>query len=169
MNTNQQILSELCQAAEREESWRELQQVLADPSRGIHLAVMAGRFLDMILDGSKTIESRLSVNRIAPYERVVPRDLVMLKRSGGPVVGSFQAEDVEYVELNPTELARLERDYSEPVGVDAAFWQERRERHYASLIGVAAVKTLQPVSITKRGRSGWIVLRDSTNRQMTLL
>src|SRR5215210_2794220 len=64
------------------------------PSCGIHLAVFVEPFLDYVLDGSKTVESRFSVNRCAPFGKVSPGDMVLLKRAGGPVVGIARVRTV---------------------------------------------------------------------------
>src|SRR5947208_15176323 len=57
------------------------------PSCGIHLAVFVEPFLGYVLDGSKTVESRFSVNRCAPFGKVRQGDVALLKRPGAPVVG----------------------------------------------------------------------------------
>jgi ASC-1-like (ASCH) protein len=44
-------------------------------------------YLQFILDGQKTVESRFSANRSAPYQQVGKGDVVLLKRTGGPVMG----------------------------------------------------------------------------------
>jgi hypothetical protein len=54
---------------------------------GIHLAVFIEPYLQFILDGQKTVESRFSANRSAPYQQVGKGDVVLLKRTGGPVMG----------------------------------------------------------------------------------
>jgi len=73
--------------------------ILGDPGSGlprcgIHLAVFVEPFLGYVLDGSKTVESRFSVNRCAPFGKVNRHDVVLLKRAGGPVVGLAQVRTV---------------------------------------------------------------------------
>lgn len=124
---------------------------------GIHLAVMVEPFLTYILDGRKTIESRFSKNLIAPYQRVAPGDLVFLK--AGPVVAAFRASSVECINLDNNERMRLRENYSNQICADDAFWDERDNRNYATLIGIDGVERLTPVSVPKRDRRGWLVLR----------
>src|SRR5688572_10035738 len=51
----------------------------------IHLAVFIEPYLEFVLDGTKTVESRFSINRCVPFERANEGDIVLLKRSGGSV------------------------------------------------------------------------------------
>src|SRR5437899_128672 len=85
------------------------QHRLTEPSRSVpaatHLAVFAEPFLRFVLDGSKTIESRFSVNRCAPYRAVEAGDLVLLKRPAGPVVAVAEVAQVWYYELDASAWA----------------------------------------------------------------
>src|SRR5260370_3779511 len=128
-----------------------------DCSYGIHIAVMVEPFLSYILDGTKTIESRFSKNLIPPYRRITPGDLVFLK--AGPVVAAFYASTVECVDLTDDGRTRLRRDYSADICADHAFWRERDDRNYATLIGIDDVQKLTPVAVPKHERRGWLVLR----------
>ena len=44
-----------------------------------HLAILRQPFFDMVLNGEKTIESRWSMNKIAPYKKVNIGDEILLK------------------------------------------------------------------------------------------
>ncbi|KKQ35404.1 MAG: hypothetical protein US51_C0006G0001, partial [Microgenomates group bacterium GW2011_GWA2_37_6] len=52
-----------------------------------HLAIFKGDGAEKILTGKKTIESRFSKNKIAPYGVVSAGDLVYMKLSGGAIIG----------------------------------------------------------------------------------
>ena len=74
------------------DSWEELLapfRSVSAPPVSLHLAVLVQPYLDFILDGQKTIESRFSIRPIPPYRRVESGDIVLLKASGGPIVGAF--------------------------------------------------------------------------------
>ena len=60
-----------------------------------HLAILAPGWIEPILDGSKTIESRFTKVRCAPYGKIHADDLVYMKESGGPVKGQFTVAEVE--------------------------------------------------------------------------
>src|SRR2546423_2885042 len=50
-----------------------------------HLAVLTMPYLEKIVAGQKTIESRFSRVRMPPFNKVGPGDVVFLKEVGGPV------------------------------------------------------------------------------------
>lgn len=156
--TETALLNRLLDTTTQLPGWRALRQAI-DQNRAVHLAVMVEPYLTYILDGRKTIESRLSKHAIAPFRQISPGDLVLLKLSGGPIVGCFTAGHVEFVHLDPAELARLSADYSGPVCVDAAFWADRADRRYATLVGCASPQKLAAAPIPKTDRRGWVVLR----------
>ena len=54
-----------------------------------HRAILAKGWIDPILEGAKTIESRFTKVRCAPYGKVNTGDLVYMKECGGPVKGHF--------------------------------------------------------------------------------
>src|SRR5688572_1351393 len=54
---------------------------------GFHVAVFSEPFLTAVLTGEKTIESRFSSVRCAPYGEVAVGDIVLIKRVAGPVCG----------------------------------------------------------------------------------
>ena len=63
-------------------------------------------FFDMVLHGEKTIESRWSMNKIAPFKKVNIGDEILLKLTGHPVTA--KVKDVKYYELTPKLLKILE-------------------------------------------------------------
>jgi hypothetical protein len=138
---------------------------------GIHLAVLIEPFLGYILQGKKTVESRFSRHRIAPYQRIERSDVVLLKATAGPVVGCFTAAWVKCLELDEGTLADVRARYSEAICADDDFWQTRSERRYVTLLGVQDPRALPPVKVSKSDRRGWIVLQKARQReaQLTLL
>src|SRR6202035_5734171 len=65
-----------------------LEGILAETlDNNIHLAVFVEPYLTFVLEGKKTIDSRFSVNRHAPFEQVKNGDLLILKQSSGPICG----------------------------------------------------------------------------------
>src|SRR5713226_860390 len=67
----------------------------------VHLAVLVEPYLQYILDGKKTVESRFSSRRSTPYRRVRRGDIILLKRAAGPVVGLCQVSEVWFYRLEP--------------------------------------------------------------------
>lgn len=60
-----------------------------------HLAIFTGPFLDLVLEGKKTIESRFSKVRCAPYGVATEGDIVLMKKAGGLVIGKFTVSRAE--------------------------------------------------------------------------
>jgi hypothetical protein len=132
---------------------------LFEQARGVHIAILNEPFLTYILEGRKTIESRFSKNRGPPFERVRTDDLVLLKRSSGPVVGVAHVERAEFLTLDETTWPRV-RALSEQLCADNSFWLARADKHYASLLYVKEVRQFHPFKIDKTDRRGWVVLRE---------
>ena len=154
------VLDQLVEATARYPGWRVLREAIA-VGRTIHLAVMVEPFLSFILSGQKTIESRFSKNAIAPFQQIRPDDLVLLKLTGGPIVGCFTTRDVEFINLSSGQLDRLRREYSAAICADDDFWAAREDKRYATLVGVHAVHELRPAPVAKSDRRGWVVLQPS--------
>ena len=154
------MLKQLLDTTADRPEWVVLREAV-EQGQHIHLAVMIEPYLQYLLDGKKTIESRFSKNAVAPFARVREDELVLLKASGGSIVGYFIVGRVEYLRLNPSVLARLKRDFGQPICADDAFWDERRDKRYATLITVRNVSRLSPASVVKTDRRGWVILRPS--------
>lgn len=127
-----------------------------------HLAIFNPPFLDLILEGKKTVEGRFSKVRCAPFGTVSEGDLIFMKESGGLVKGSFVVAAVESVgDLTPEKLIDLKARYDAPLcaNVDPEFWQRRQTSRYATLLQVShPVAFKHPFPFPKKDRRGWVVL-----------
>lgn len=127
----------------------------------IHLAVFVEPYLQYVLDGKKTVESRFSVNRCAPYQRVMDGDVLLLKRSGGPVLGLCQVAQVWSYRLAPESWETLRRDFTEALcAQDPEFWKRRERAAFATLMLVRHVRRIEPFLVPKQDRRGWVILQD---------
>ena len=130
---------------------------------GVHLAVFSEPFLSAILSLEKSIESRFSKNRISPFKKVVAGDLIIMKESGGPVIGCFVAGKVEFrYNLTEKSFSELETQYGQKLcsHLSSTFWEDRLGANYATLIGVHEVWKLPPLRVQKRDRMAWTVLKE---------
>src|SRR5262249_23287907 len=133
-----------------------------DIELAVHLAIFVEPYLAAVLDGRKTIESRFGVQKRPPYLRVKSGDLILLKRSGGPVMGVASAHDVQFYQLSPTVLRQLRRKYAEALyAEDDEFWEARQEKHFATLIELEHPISIDPFGIQKRDRQGWVTYDSS--------
>lgn len=127
---------------------------------GLHLAVLSEPYLAGILSGTKTVESRFSTRPIPPYRCVRAGDFVFLKRVSGPVVGLVRVSHVWYYQLDPRRFGQLMSEYGERLGVDdSLFWDERECSSYCTLMELQDVQRLAPLTVPKKDRRGWVVLR----------
>jgi hypothetical protein len=128
----------------------------------LHLAVMVEPFLTYMLDGRKTIESRFSVKRTAPFHRIHGGDVILLKRASGPIVALCIAKDIWFYRLDPNSWRTIKEDFATYIcAQDPSFWREREHTSFATLIRVDRVTPVEHISINKRDRRGWVVLTPS--------
>lgn len=127
----------------------------------IHLAVLVEPFLKYVLEGTKTIESRFSLNRCAPYEKVSDGDVVLLKAASGPVVGICLVGRTWHYQLDDERRADIRTRFAKPMCAEApAFWRARQAASFATLLEVHEARTLpNPMKCPKRDRRGWVVLK----------
>lgn len=139
-------------------------------TRGLHVAVFVEPFLGLVLQGEKRLESRFSRTRCAPYERVSEGDIVLLKASGGPVVGAAEVESVSYHRLDQSSLDVLREQHAVDLCAESEeFWAARANARFASILGIGAVARLpRSLSCDKRDRRGWVCIRQSKRTGSTV-
>lgn len=129
----------------------------------LHLAIFTPTFLDSLVCGKKTIESRFSRHRIAPWGTVHDGDLILAAKPGTVVVAMFVAIQINYYDLTLTPISSLKERFSLPVAayLDPEFWEKRKGKRFASFIGVSEVVTLVPIKLSKRDQRGWVTFERS--------
>lgn len=129
-----------------------------------HIAILTPGWIPFLLDGTKTIESRFTKTRCAPFNQVREGDLIYLKESGGLILGSVVADRVDTFEnLTKEETYALFKRYKERIFTDnlhfntiPVHWNKAR---YATLIHVRKPVTFtHPVTFKKRDPRAWVVL-----------
>lgn len=139
-------------------------------SVGVHLAIFVEPYLTAVLEGKKTIESRFALTRRPPYNCVEADDYILMKRSGGPVLGLAMAKATHFYQLSPAVLADLRRRFSRQLFVqDDSFWVERANKQYATLIELDAAVEIHPLLVDKRDRQGWVTYDRGLPRQSNCL
>ena len=137
--------------------------VLAGRRRRTHLAVMTGPYLELLLDGTKTIESRFTRHRVAPFEQVADGDVIFFKPSAGPITAAGLAGTVRHLNLGIVPLDQVADRYGAAIApADGAFWADRAAARYATLVTMLSVVKAGPVPIHKRDRRGWVVLNSQS-------
>lgn len=124
----------------------------------LHLAILREPYLQFVLEGKKTIETRFAKMACPPFERVAKGDVIMLKRTPGDIVGVCAVDSAWFYRLDAASLAQIKSKFGRaicPAGPD--FWDERRQATVASLILIDKVTKITPLKIEKRDRRGWVV------------
>ena len=158
------LIEELKNSIQEHGFWREYLASLSASSSmpfSIHLAILLEPYLKFILEGSKTVESRFSRHRIAPYGSVEAGDVVLLKGSSAKAAsGLCIVRKVWSYQLNPDNLQFIRNGFATALRAEGpSFWEERKAAHFATLIRIAEVYRLPPIEVRKRDRRGWVVLR----------
>lgn len=125
-----------------------------------HLVILKKPYLEMILSGEKTIESRLTRAKTAAFGRVAAGDKLFLKVSAGPVCAVATAAEVKYYpHLTPADITQIERRYGQAIGGTDALWERMMDRTCGFLVWLADVKPIEPVRIVKKDWRAWVVLK----------
>jgi len=139
--------------------WKDSLFNFKDSRIAIHLAIFREPYLAFLLEGKKTIESRFSIKRQAPYNQINEGDIILLKRASGPIVGLCQVEDAWFYKLDVNSWHTIKNDFFKEIFVqDQQFWDDRQFASYATLIRVHHTRSIPPIKYPKRDRRGWVVL-----------
>ncbi len=109
----------------------------------IHVAVLLKPYLDAVLDGSKTVECRLTIQPRVPYDAIEVGERIYFKQSSGPYRATARAEHVIFEnDLTPKRISQLRRDYDGLVCGDPRYWNAKRNSRFATFIWL---KDVQPI------------------------
>jgi hypothetical protein len=127
----------------------------------LHLAILQQPYLDRIVAGTKTIESRFNAKRAAPYGKVALGDLVLLKESGQPVSYYFFAGEVHTFDLNEIPLDTVRHRYSDAIYTKdpEQFWQAKSSSRFCTLVTVDQRGPLLPLAVDKKDQRGWVTFQ----------
>ena len=143
--------------------WKKDAAALENNRVRLHLAVFTEPYASLILSGDKTVESRFSCVKCAPYDRVSHGDLVLIKESGGPVIGIFKVGGVWYYEIDDSSWGEIRERFAEAICPQgSSFWSDRSSAQYATLMKVQKPDRLKPVTWPKRDRRGWVVIPNTS-------
>ena len=124
-----------------------------------HLAILRQPFLDMILSGEKTIESRWSMHKIAPYNKLSIGDEILLKETSKDVIATAKVKDFKYFELTPQLADEIKQKYGKEIGVyKFENWENYRNKKYCTLIWLENVERVKPFKVKRSNGAGWIVI-----------
>jgi len=132
---------------------------------GVHVAILKRPYLHLVLDGRKTVESRLSRSAVPPYGQVHEGDRIYLKASGGPFMAVARAGWIESHEaLTPARIDRLRKRHNNQVRGDTAYWAMKRQAQYATFIELRDVRPINAGPAFKPSPyRAWFVLADDAD------
>lgn len=114
-----------------------------------HVAIMSksfGDLIDQVLTGKKTVESRWSKNKIAPWNKIKIGEKVYFKNAGGPVIAVAEVEKVlQFDNLNPKKIRDILNKW--PL-VD---YEWAKSKNYCVLIFLKNPRPVKPFKIDKTG------------------
>ncbi len=129
----------------------------------IHVAILLKRYIRLILEGRKTIESRLTRTARAPYRAIEPGERIYFKASSGPYMATAVADKVVcYDRLTPVDVEKFRNRFNDRVCGDADYWQWKRDSRYATFVLLREVQAMDvgPRMAPSRGLA-WFVLPDT--------
>ena len=168
MQWKQKIIKNVIKETKLDTNWNDVFQKLnSNESKiGIHLAIFSEPFATLVLEGEKIVESRFSINKVSPYGKVTKGDLIVIKKSGGPVVGFFTVDDVKYFSNVTAKTKKsIESNYGYRIGThhDPEFWKSRQKANYITLLHVERLKKITPFFIEKKDRMAWVVIKENSS------
>jgi ASC-1-like (ASCH) protein len=132
--------------------------------RNNHLVILKKPYIEAIIEGRKTIESRLIKTRRPYWGKILYGDKLFLKQSSGPVCAAAKVMKVRYYEnLTAAKIQELKNKYNKQILGDDDYWQSKSDCRYAVLVWLGKVKVIKPVLIKKLDWRAWVVLSDNEN------
>ncbi len=105
------------------------------------------------------------MRRSPPYGRVGAGDVLLLKRSGGPIVGLCRVARTWLYQLDAERRQAIRAEFARALRADdPAFWQQRESAAFVTLMQVQQVRRIQAIKFAKRDRRGWLILRIGANQ-----
>ena len=127
-----------------------------------HIAILKKPYLDLIIAGKKTIESRLTKTALPPYRRVGAGDLIYFKQSSGPFRATAVVERVRfYDDLSPGVVDEIRMAFGEVICGDDEYWQMKRNSRYGTLLWLKNVREMdREIAFGKLQGRAWFLLSD---------
>jgi len=135
-----------------------------------HVAIFkkSWKLIDKILNGTKTIESRWSINKISPLDSINKGDLVFLKNSGDKVCAVAEVDLVmQFSNLNKSIVNEILTQNYHKLGMNpdklSFFLKYFENKKNCILIYLKNAKKIEPFKIKKDGfgnMSSWLIVED---------
>lgn len=122
-----------------------------------HAAILLPEYIDAIISGRKTVESRLSLNRREPFGTVSVGETLYFKARGGAYFARATIERVEFHEqLTPARVRAIRSRLNRAILGSTEYWQAKRSARYATLMWFGSVEPIAAaVPFVFRPRAAW--------------
>lgn len=121
-----------------------------------HLVILKQPYFNMILSGEKTIESRWSVHKIAPYNKVKIGDILYLKETGKNVYYKAICSDVKFFEITHEVINMIKEKYGD--GIKMRDYSDCYNKKYCSLIWISNIEKIEEMKVKRSNGAGWIIM-----------
>jgi ASC-1-like (ASCH) protein len=129
------------------------------------------RFIDKILHGQKTIESRWYKSKRLPWNSIKADETIYFKNSGGLIeLKANVSKVIQFSDLNQDKVLQILNEYYEPLGILKdeinVFYERFKDKKYCVLIFLENPQSVKPFNINKKGfgmMSAWITVEAIEN------
>lgn len=129
--------------------------------KNYHLVILKKPYLDLILGGTKRIESRFTKTRRYTFGRILLGDKLFLKVSSGPVCAIATVAAVKnFDNLTPKQILELKQRYNHYIGGSEKYWHSKMSCTFGFLVWLKDVRAIEPVRIRKKDWRAWVVLTE---------
>lgn len=136
-----------------------------------HIAILdkKGKFLDKIISGEKTIETRWYVNRISPRNKIKVWETIYFKDSGCPITAKATVQKIIQFEIKNTDIDKILNQYGNQICFSKPLEQIKKRiitKNYGILIFLSNPQKIKPFYINKIGfgiSCAWISLKKIQN------
>jgi ASC-1-like (ASCH) protein len=133
-------------------------------TKNYHLVILKKPYVDAILAGRKTIESRFTRAKHSFISQIKQGDILLLKASSGPVCGQASVSAVRHFEdLTPAKMTDIKRQYNEHILGSDEYWKGKAGCRFGFLAWLEDVRPVKPRFISKKDWRSWVVLTPKEN------
>ena len=126
-----------------------------------HIAIFQEPFYSFVINGKKSIESRWSNKKIAPFDKVKEGDILYIKKTGCNVTATAKVKLVKYFFLTPEIAEDIKKVYGNEICTDYFDdWEKYKNKNYCTLIWLDNVKNVDEFMVKKSNGAGWLVLKE---------
>lgn len=126
-----------------------------------HIAIFQEPFYSFVINGKKSIESRWSNKKIAPFDKVKEGDILYIKKTGCNVTATAKVKLVKYFFLTPEIAEDIKKVYGNEICTDYFDdWEKYKNKKYCTLIWLDNVKNVDEFMVKKSNGAGWLVLKE---------